>query len=81
MPMSDRRLALIHGHTYVDAPNYIEHAQIGPLQLPASSDPAVADADAVCSFLGDGHQSDDSSLLSLAHSMLRSHGACSGDSA
>lgn len=22
--------ALIHGHTYVDAPNYIEHAQIGP---------------------------------------------------
>ncbi|MFZ0679316.1 hypothetical protein [Candidatus Binatus sp.] len=23
-------VALIHGHTYVDAPNYIEHAQIGP---------------------------------------------------
>ena len=22
--------ALIHGHTYIDAPNYIEHAQIGP---------------------------------------------------
>lgn len=22
--------ALIHGHTYIDAPNYIEHAQVGP---------------------------------------------------
>ena len=22
--------AFIHGHTYIDAPNYIEHAQIGP---------------------------------------------------
>jgi hypothetical protein len=22
--------ALVHGHTYIDAPNYIEHAQIGP---------------------------------------------------
>jgi hypothetical protein len=23
-------VAFIHGHTYIDAPNYIEHAQIGP---------------------------------------------------
>jgi hypothetical protein len=23
-------VAFVHGHTYVDAPNYIEHAQIGP---------------------------------------------------
>ena len=22
--------ALVHGHTYIDAPNYIEHAQVGP---------------------------------------------------
>ena len=22
--------AFIHGHTYIDAPNYIEHAQVGP---------------------------------------------------
>jgi len=23
-------IAFIHGHTYIDAPNYIEHAQVGP---------------------------------------------------
>ena len=51
------------------------------IQLPATSDPAVADTNAVRRVLGDGHQSDDLLDRSLAHSTSRSHGACSDDSA
>ena len=50
-------VAFVHGHTLIDAPNYIEHAQIGALPLTAAFDSALAcdTADAVRGDLGTGH--------------------------
>ena len=70
--------ALIHGHSYIDAPNYIEHAQIGPYSYQLHPILPALLLMPFAAFWGmDTNQTIFSIVIGALTSRLR--GACSGD--